>query len=680
MLMRKKLIVLAVVSAALSVVSCVRGENLDEEVEVFGNATQLSSSTSANAVCIDGNTLFMGDAGHVYVYDLSTSRSNPALVATINLPGLVRQMVARNGMLYTANRDTGVYIYNVSDPANPVFVRRYDSVELATGIDLAGDVLYVGQRQNGVEIIDVTDPSRAAHIDIIPTPESQSCFYKNGYVYSGEWGAGQVSVIDVRDMNSISLVKKVNLQGYGDGVYASGNLLFVSTGHHHKNETPKTQDGDGHGMEIFDISAPDNPKFLSRVEFGIFFVSGRDYWTCRPSGDGKTVFCADTGNGAYAVDISDPSKARIIDHYVSPGNHTVTSIAVSDGYVYIAAYEDGLYAVRSPKAVAFTRDDGVMPANISARKEYVTPAGSAFNAWIPAVRSQVHSAAAYGDALFVACGDGGLSIVKRKDDGTLYQYAAGPSGFAGDVKVRGNKLFVAEGVEGMAIYTISEGPSLSLFKRVSDLGAGSACNIALWMFVPNGKFVVVGTRYRGYVFMGAAGTPDNPNFTRRLQKNWYNAYNKFIPDEVCVGDQLPFITKYGVAWIDLGDPTGVPAVLGPYVSSVTTLSEGISNYKDGRAIYPHKGQLRILESKGQADAEVSASLSSYVFGIPRWDGADRILMSGTLARKVSVVNVSAFPAIVGELLEQTSGQPEAGIFWKGKAVVPCGYQGLLVEI
>ena len=646
--------------------------------KIFGTSEKINSSTSANALFLDGNILYMGDSGHVYVYDLSKNRAIPTLLSTITLPGLVRQITAGNGILYTANRETGSYIFNVSDPASPKLVKRYDPVELATGIDVAGDLLCISQRQNGVEFVDVSNPAAAAHIDIIRTSESQSCFYKDGFVYSGEWGKGEISVIDVRNLSDIKIVRKVLLQGYGDGVYASGNLLFASTGHHHLNSAAKTVDGDGHGLEIFDITAPDDPKFLSRVEFDTFFASGNDYWTCRLSGDGKTLYCADTGNGAYAVDISVPSHPVILGRFQSPLEQPVTSIAVSEGYVYVSAGKDGLYSVKSPKAKAFTRDMGALPTGVGARKDYATPVTSAFSAWVPAVRCQVHSAAAYGDALFVACGDGGLSIVKRNGSGDLYQYAKGPSEFAGDVKVRGNRLYVSEGTDGLAVYTIGSGPSLSLLKRVGMVSSGDAYNIALWVFAPNDKFVVVGTRYGGYSFFGVGGTETDPTYTYRTRKNWYVAYNKFISDEVCAGDQLPFITKQGLVWIDLGNAAAAPSVAGPYDNMVTSLSEGICNFKDGGALYVHNRTLNYVSSKGTEVGKSSAS-SSNIFGIPRWDGDDRVLMSATTARKLSVVNVSSFPSVSSEIYEDTSGQPEAGIFWNGKAVVPCGYQGLLVE-
>ena len=672
-MIKRMLIATAIASMTLS------AHSAPKAASVFGTENQISDSKTANALFRDGDILYFGDKGHVYLYDLSSNRVNPRLISTIELPGLVRQLTVKDGILYTANRETGVYIFNVSNPAAPALIKRFDTVEFATGIDIAGDVLFVSERQNGVEFIDVSDPSKAAHIDILKTNESQSCFYHNGYLYSGEWGKGMVTVFDASNMDSIREIKTVNLQGYGDGVYASGNLLFASTGHQHLNGTPSTEKGDGHGLEIFDITDPADPKFISRVEFGKFFASGNDYWTCRPSGDGKTVFCADTGNGVYAVDITTKTKPAVLGNYSSPSKKPVSSIAIGDGYVYVSAYGDGLYAVKSSKAVKFDRNPGAVPSNVGARKAYATPANSAFNVWVPEIRSQVHSAAAYGDALFVACGDGGLAVVKQKPDGTLYKFAEGPSKFAGDVKVKDGKLYVAEGTDGMAVYNIGSDMSLSQNIRVDNLGRGSAYNIALWMYTPNNNYVVVGSRFGGYIFMTKGGSSDAPTFKTKMMKNSYNAYNKFTPDTVCYGDAFPLITKYGITWFDLGKAGVVPAYADPSETDCkTSLSEGISNYKDGKAIYVHNGCLRIVESNGKVDESVSDK-SGKIFGIPRWDGGNRILMSGTLAKRVSVVNVSGFPAVASEVYEKTTGQPEAGIFWKGKAVVPCGYQGLLVE-
>ena len=90
---------------------------------------------------------------------------------------------------------------------------HFDCCELATGVDVAGDVVFLGQRQNGVEFIDVSDPDNPAHIAMRKTDESQSVKYRDGYVYSGDWGSGKLTVFDARDMKNIRQVAYEDLWG-----------------------------------------------------------------------------------------------------------------------------------------------------------------------------------------------------------------------------------------------------------------------------------------------------------------------------------------------------------------------------------------------------------------------------------------------------------------------------------
>ncbi|MBO4476399.1 MAG: hypothetical protein J5737_06740 [Bacteroidales bacterium] len=328
---------------------------------VFGQIAQLiPKSTSVGGLCVDGNYLYVGTGGKIHTYEIKNPMS-PQLKSSVKIFGTPRQITACNGYLYVSARETGVWVYSLTKPYQPSLVKRYDCVELATGIDAAGDCMFVGQRQNGVEFVDIRTPSSPAHIRLIDTDESQSVFYCNGYLYSGEWSSGKITIFDARDLDNIKKLKTIDLQGYGDGLWITGNRLYASTGHHHRNHAAKTQDGDGHGVEIWDISDPENPSFISRTEFDIFYQSGIDYWMPRPSGDGKTLFCGDVFNGLYVVDIQNESSPKIIEHYTLSSGSAVTSVALGNGVVYLATSKDGLLVMKCSRALPAPATAGRCP-------------------------------------------------------------------------------------------------------------------------------------------------------------------------------------------------------------------------------------------------------------------------------------------------------------------------------
>lgn len=656
--------------------------------DVFSQQAQILTG-SIGGLCVEGNALYAGSNGQIYVYDISIPMS-PKLSATVSLYGNARQITAYNGKLYVTARDTGVWVYDISNPHQPNLIRRYDTVELATGIDVAGDCMFIGQRQNGVEFVDVSDPSSPAHIRLIETDESQSVFYRDGYLYSGEWSSGMITIFNAKDLSNIQKLKTINLQGYGDGLWISGNRLYASTGHHHRNDAPKVQDGDGHGMEIWDVSDPENPTLISRVEFDVFYRSGIDYWLPRPSGDGKTIFCGDVFNGLYVVDATDEKNPEIIEHW-EPASNTpdnkkvaVTSLALAEGVVYVATSGDGLMALKSSRALPCTRDRGTSPANPSARYDY-SMSSSRYVEWKPAKRGAVHDVAHWNGAFFVACGDAGLSVVKvtrttkwwtTTVDTETYSTLDIP--FAGGVAVRGDRLYVAQGEEGIGVYSITEGPVLTRIATIKDeLSDKPNQKYSCWVSAPNDKYVVNGNRYGGYQFIAVGGTDTNPTFTYKGSKSQNLNYARYISEDVCSNDRLPYATRDGLFWIDLSSTSSVSisSMVSDIKSSITC---GVTDFKNGDALITRDGYFYILGSGATAVSSTSAYNDAYK-GIPRWDGNNTLLMTNHLSQTFSKVNISNTSSPTVTYTESVNGNPEPGIIVDGKVYVPCGYQGLLIE-
>ena len=651
---------------------------------VLGQTVQVLTG-SVGGLCVEGNVLYAGANSKVYVYDISIPME-PKLTSTLSLYGNARQITLYNNKLYVTARETGLWVFDAAKPLQPSFLRRYDTIELATGIDAAGNGLFVGQRNNGVEFIDISTPSSPQHIRIIPTDESQSVFYRDGYLYSGEWSSGKITIFNAKDLDNIIKLKTIDLQGYGDGLWISGNRLYASTGHHHRNHAAKTQDGDGHGMEIWDVSSPENPTFISRIEFDVFYKSGTDCWLPRPSGDGKTVFCGDVFNGMYVVDVTDEYAPEIIEHW-QPASNTpdnkkvaVSSVALGNGVVYVATTGDGLVAIKCEKALPCTRDRGVSPTNWKARYNYTTTT-SRYATWKPSARGAVHAVAAWKDAFFVACGDAGLSVIKvDRSSGK-----ANPSThstlnleFAGGVAVRGNRLYVAQGEEGIGVYSIADGPVLTRIATIKEeLSSKDTQRYSCWVSAPNDNYVVNANRYGGYQFIAVGGTEQKPTFTYRNSKSQNLNYAKYISEEVCKGNLLPYATRDGLFWIDLSSKNSAP--VSDMISGIKSeIVGGVTNFKNGSALITRDKNLLIVESGATTISSTVGTNDNYK-GIPRWDGGNYVLLTNHIGQKFSKLDMSSTSSPRVLHSETVKCNPEPGIIVDGKAYVPCGYQGLLIE-
>ena len=656
--------------------------------EAFG-ACRRVAEVPRTATCLQlvGTTLFCGADHGIYVFDVSKPQE-PRLRGVAEGVGKPRQLVHQNGYVYVATRETGLWVVDARDLDHPKVLTRFDTIELATGIDVAGDVLFVGQRQNGVEFIDISDPAHPAHIRVEKTSESQSVVYRDGWLYSGDWGAGEITTIDAHDMAMVRKVDIAKLKGFGDGVALFGKWLFAATGHHYQDRTkPKEETfGKGHGLEILDVSNPVRPTPVSRVAFDPFYVIGNDFWTPRPSADGKTVFVADTHNGLYAVDYAVPEQPRQIGRLLLPPDprakaglpgKCVSYVAVGQGVVYFTALEYGLGVVEAARAQPATVPKGVPPKNAGFRIDYPTAPTSRFSAWQPQTRAQARGAAACGDYLYAACGAAGLYALTLAEDGTLREVKRFAPAFSGDVKVKGNRLYSAEGLDGFAIYDISDPLAPKELQRCRDLGV--AANCALWTWAPKGKYYVVSNRENGYIWLNEAL---KPVFKCSRCPGW----DRYLADDV-VGEGLMAMShaNTGFSWIDQSGAKPKARLASPNRGG--GLNGNSCVFRGGRLLrvfgssllYLEPGEMERPEAPWQGvKLKPVGKKGNPPRGQPAWDGANRLVLTARIDRKVWLVDISDEKAPQTLWEESVPGQPDAALYFKGRVVVPCGYQGVLV--
>ena len=665
----------------------------------FGTPVRVADvCTTRGASCLayEASTkrLYVGGDHAVWVLDASEPAS-PKLLGVCTGIGAPRQLCAQDGIVYVTARETGVWIVDARDPAKPKVLTRFDTVELATGIDVCYPVLFCGQRNYGVEFIDVTDPAKPAHIKVQKTSESQSVVYRDGVLYSGDWGMGELTVISARDMATAGTVGLEKLKGHGDGVDVDGNFVYVSTGHHyHDKSRPKAENyGRGHGLEIYDISAdPLKPRFVSRVAFPRFYSLGNDFWT--PVGCGKTVFCADTFNGLFAVDVTDPKAPSVIGRITAktPDKPTrdhdgnlieltpVSDVDTAPGVIYFAVPQGGLYLSACALARPRQHRRAVAPKNASFRAAYPN-ASSRFSAWRPKRRAQVRGVAAFGDCVYAACADAGLSILVRGKGGKLVETGRLKASFVGDAKVVDGRLYVAEGFDGVAVYDLADPTRPKELMRCRDFGVPVNC--ALWVWAPARGWIVVSNRENGYIYLkvGEDGTM-RPMLTNGGCPGW----DRYLADKAVGGTWIAQSTaNTGFCWIDISGER--PKVVRSKANRGVIIGGHCAFRGDRLLRFDQTGAINYLapgqpenadKSPWRADAVIRNGRRN-VSGQPVWDGADRLALTHRNRKEVSLVDITdeTHPRLLWT--EATAGDPDAACWWKGALLVPCGYQGLLYE-
>jgi len=91
----------------------------NQKKEVFSKAHNLFVDVSAGRLYVLGaNTRSNG----IIIYDLNTTPSNPQLLASVNLPGgYIHDAFIKNNIAYCSHGNSGLYIYDLSDPLSPQY-------------------------------------------------------------------------------------------------------------------------------------------------------------------------------------------------------------------------------------------------------------------------------------------------------------------------------------------------------------------------------------------------------------------------------------------------------------------------------------------------------------------------------------------------------------------------------
>ncbi len=677
--------------------------------------SKVSGTRGTLAVEIAGGKLYALEDGGLSIFDLTDPR-NPQRLGRVAGMGNVRQLKVRGDTAFLSARQFGLWAVDVSDPRNPRILSNFDAVEMATGLDVVGDVAFLGNRVFGVQCVDVSDPRKMKHISSLVTYESQSVYYHDTHLFSGDWAGGEVTIIDASNLRELRILSKIALDGYGDGVHVRGNILFASTGQHKKSGPPKLRHGRGHGLEIFDISDPKKPVRLSRTTFPDIYFGPSDFWS--PTLAGNYCFAGDTVNGLFVLEVSDLKAPRILGHLILPKRDpenpqiavpyaqiaeskipqgdAVASIAVGDNVVYIAGNYTGIYLAEFPGVTGGGgRDPGALPrvpAELWSGEEpgFVTSGAEPVN--------PTRAVAIRGDIAYTANVGDGVKI-HRLSENKIEQIGRVPIPYAADVKRVGDRLYVAEGQRGIGVYRIVSDTQITEIGRLPILD--NAFNFVQFLWAFEGSDIVAATCATSRIYFVDFSDVKAPKVVFS-QAGTGLLYNNYAGQKLVDGRYFALSRTFGglqvfdlegnrprMIWDDrfpLCSQTGTIAAFGSRFMTMRCsgyaffdpkhpvatqdlvrlkfpgqdelLPDVPDNTPVSRAMFPkseREGQINVDEDTGKVVVTNRIFGNYYIYDYSQID-VPRLLKEGKFR-----------------------SPPNVPAFWRGKAVIPGGYSGLLLE-
>ena len=686
-----------------------------------------AGKTTDLVISPDGNYVYSIGGGKFTVTDISDPQV-PQIVSQISGLGDSRQMAlcAEGEAVIITCRIYGAYIIDVSEPANAYVRSHYDTLEMATGIAAYKNYAFICSRFYGVEVVDLSDLDNPVHKCIIRNGgEVQSVEVVDGYLYGGLYNTNQVEIYDVRDPVNYERVGVADLNGRGDGVAVAKigdkTYLYAGTGHHSvaglATTTPLSNlnYGDGNGLDIFDVTDPANPKWLSTSRTdGRFYHTQCDYWGAQVSYDEETgkyyAYLVSTYNGIYVFDVTDPTapirvahvavritpdsdlykmptSTRAITFQYDPSQYIqgpAGAVACADGVLMYAGAETDLHMLTADYAHSHVEKPDAAEISSGFAYYHWEDFSEFENLKTADPGTQTASVALHGDKVFVSGGDKGI-LIYSQDLQTLYKTVS-LSGCSYDVCIQDGKLYSAEGTAGLAIYILSDdGLTLTEITRYQ-----SGC-VTMARPSVTGKFVAIHCGANvGRIIDVSGDTPVSKVRAAADSQMYHHNVTGIV-----AGRYVGFWANSGnERWYDLGenDSLSTPVLLDNvpgtgFTPTKASMTGAFVPYGSNMVLATGSGGYYVYDPTAvDADAYKSMTVirprdgagnTVQVTGKPAVRG-DILILSDRIYGKLYILDISDINApVLLRAWVNLPGNPDAAAFSGNYAYIPMGYQGVM---
>jgi hypothetical protein len=478
---------------------------------------------------------------------------DPRLVGGNDTPGYSRDLVVAGDYVFAVDGDSGLQVFDISDPANPVHIGNYDTSGFSSDVFVSGDYAFVADGLSGLQVVDIIDPSKPSPVSNYDTPGYSRGVTVEGdhaYVADGEVrGDASLLVIDISDPAKPSLAGTLAVTGLPIGTFVWGDYAYFASG--------------PGGLQVIDISDPTRPAlvttfptpayarnvvvagdraFLATAESGLYIIDIHDPTAPTLLGDydtpdyafgvaafGNHVCVADDETGLQMFDAADPTTPLLMSTTDTPGKSISTAVAGS--HTYVADGPSSLQVIRSAEPIAplllgsyATSDDALCVKKAGRHAYVVTP--------------------------------GGLLVLEMSDPsspvltGSLSTQVGGTS----DIEIAGRYAYVPSGpVSGLLAFDISDPANPSL---PSSIVTGDAAGVAIagdYAYVADGSSGFKVIDISDPLVMTEAGAVSMPGFAI----------------EVALSGDHAFVASdgYGLVVVDIRDPS-LPQQIGGHADGV----------------------------------------------------------------------------------------------------------------
>lgn len=272
------------------------------------------------AVSLSGEYVYVADGwtGGLQVIDISTPES-PTLITEYYHIDEIHGIVVQNNHAYLTV-SYGVWILDVSDPLNPVYVSNIDLPGYGFDSYVSGEYAYIADGWAGFFVVDISDP----HVPSIVGNYSNIGVLR-GVQVSGDYaylayGTKGLVILNISNPSSPAFVGSYDTPDCAWGLCVDGPLVYVADGQS--------------GLQIIDAATPETPFYVGSILIG----NARNV-----SVEGSHAYVADKTTGLVVVNVTDPTEPFVEGFFSTSGY--ANSVVAYDGYVFLGDSVDGVLQI-----------------------------------------------------------------------------------------------------------------------------------------------------------------------------------------------------------------------------------------------------------------------------------------------------------------------------------------------
>lgn len=275
---------------------------------------RLFENQRLQALKIRNNTAYIGGVHKVMTYAMPDPLTMEQ-ISSFARTDFVKDIVLDENKLYGLSEHTGMFVLDISDPANMSLLSVSESIRYAAKIIMEGDLIAITSAWDGMLLYDKTVAKQPVKIyEFDPGDYNRAAIFMDNYIHFN--GANTLHTFDISDLDNIQLIYAWSAPGEARTIEFYNNHLYA-TGVHNT-------------LSVLDMHDPESPQLM--------YLNPEYEWYRSLCAHDDKLFVGDT-RGLLYYDISNPSEPQLMDTLLHVGG--VEMMEINGQFLF--AYRHAVY-------------------------------------------------------------------------------------------------------------------------------------------------------------------------------------------------------------------------------------------------------------------------------------------------------------------------------------------------